>query len=517
MSELSAEDQSASISTDKPRGTGLLLKLGLRLHRLLAWFGGIGALVWGLSGLLHPLMTTFGAQQSLYTPPVQLIDLSKSRPVEAILRAAGITGAIAVQFVPAKDRSLLQITTQDMAPRRYFNPENGEELTDHDARQAEFLARHYLGDQVSSVPVTHLELLTDFNFEYPWVNRQLPVFRIDFATEDHLTAYVHTDTGTLAAVNNDFKRWTQTGFQMFHTWEWLPDTVLWLRVAIITLFVGSITSLALSGIVMLMRIRRKSRVPGLRGWHRIAAWVLALPMLMLSGSGLYHLWLAAIDPPTSQLRFANTMQLEDLQLPLTSNWNRLTDGLSINRVSIVKAPDGPILYRLGLVGTQGQPFTADKIRTARFDGVPATGPALYLAAASGKTWLPGDRELALQLGEQFTGHPRAAIKLASQVTHFGIDYDFRNKRIPVWRLDYGAPVNATYFVDTSGGVLVDVVRSHEQPERLSFALLHKWNFLMMIGRNVQNLVISGVVLLAVVLLAVPGLLMKRRRRNVNVQ
>jgi len=207
--------------------------------------------------------------------------------------------------------------------------------------------------------------------------------------------------------------------------------------------VGSITSLALSGIVMLLRIRRTSRAPGLRGWHRIGAWILALPMLMLSGSGLYHLWLAAIDPPASQLRFANTMQLSDLRVSLTSNWNALTEGLDVNRVSIVKAPEGQILYRLGLAGTQGAPFTADEIRTARFDGVPATGPALYLAAVSGKTWLPGDRELAVQLGEQFTGHGRAAIRAASQVTRFGIDYDFRNKRIPVWRLDYGAPVNAT--------------------------------------------------------------------------
>lgn len=228
MSELSADDPSVSIATDKHRGTKSLLKLWIRLHRLLAWFGGLGLLVWGLSGLLHPLMTTFGAQQSIYTPLIQPIDLSKSRPVEAILRAAGITAAVAIQFVAGDGKSLLQITTQDMAPRRYFSPDSGEEIIDHDQHQAECLARHYLGTQVSGVPVKHIELLTDFDFEYPWVNRQLPVYRIDFATEDHLTAYVHTDTSTLAAVNNDFKRWTQTGFQWFHTWDWLPDTVLWL-------------------------------------------------------------------------------------------------------------------------------------------------------------------------------------------------------------------------------------------------------------------------------------------------
>lgn len=517
MSELGTVNSSVSTTTEKSRGTQPLLKLGIRLHRLLAWLGGIGLLIWGLSGLLHPLMTTFGAQQSVYAPPTQPIDLSQTQPIETILQAAGITSAITVQFVAGAEQTLLQITTQDMAPRRYFNPDNGAELIDHDPRQAEFLARHYLGDQVKGMEVEHIHLLTEFDLEYPWVNRQLPVYRVDFASDDHLTAYVHTDTSTLASVNNDFKRWAQTGFQWFHSWDWLPDTVVWLRVMVITLFVGAITSLALSGIVMLLRIRRKSRAPGLRGWHRFGAWALAPPMLMLSVSGLYHLWLAAIDPPTSQLRFANTMQLVDLQLPLNSNWHTLTEGLNVNRVSIVKAPDGQILYRLGLAGAQGAPFTADEIRTARFEGVPATGPALYLTATLGEVWLPGDQEMALQLGEHFTGHGRAALKTSSQVTRFGIDYDFRNKRIPVWRLDYGTPVNATYFVDTSTGVLVDVVEAHEQPERLSFALLHKWNFLMMIGRNVPNLVISGVVLLAIGLLAVPGLQMKRRRRTRMVQ
>ncbi len=62
------------------------------------------------------------------------------------------------------------------------------------------------------------------------------------------------------------------------------------------------------------------------------------------------------------------------------------------------------------------------------------------------------------------------------------------------RLDYGAPVNATIFVDTAAGVLADRTRDAEKPERLSFSLLHKWNFLFPLGRTWQNGIVSAALL-----------------------
>ena len=81
------------------------------------------------------------------------------------------------------------------------------------------------------------------------------------------------------------------------------------------------------------------------------------------------------------------------------------------------------------------------------------------------------------------------------VTRFGPDYDFRNKRLPVWRIDYGAPVNATLFVDTATGVLADRTENWQKPERYIFSFIHKWNFLFPIGRVGLNVVGVFVVLL----------------------
>ncbi|MBM4204751.1 MAG: PepSY domain-containing protein [Gammaproteobacteria bacterium] len=489
-----------------------MLKTAISLHRLLAWFAGIGLLVWGLSGLLHPLMTTFGPQQLVYRAPAAALALEGMLDAGEILRRAGIDNAVAVQMVVTGHGNVLQVTESSLAPRRYFDVHSGEELADHDRRYAEYLARHYLGAQVEPMPVQAISLQDHFDLEYPQVNRLLPVWRIDFEGDGHLTAYVHTETASLAAVNDDFKRVMQTGFQWFHTWDWMPDRTGWLRVALTTLLVGSIFCLCISGVVMLLRIHRKGTAPGLRGWHRIGAWMLVLPVFMLSGSGLYHLWLMAIDPPQSFLRHGAPLDLAGVSLPLGTQWREVTEGLPVDRLSLVRNAEGELLYRLGLSAQGSAPEGEKAIRNARFDGVPATGPALYLDAMTGQPWQPGDRELALQIAEYAIGLPRSAVTESSLLTRFGVDYDFRNKRVPVWRLSYGEPHNIAYFVDTATGVLVDAVESHEQPERLSFSLLHKWSFLMMIGRDVQNVAISVAVVAAIGFLAIPGLLMRWRRR-----
>ncbi|HEX4856362.1 MAG TPA: hypothetical protein VFV28_06080, partial [Limnobacter sp.] len=149
------------------------------------------------------------------------------------------------------------------------------------------------------------------------------------------------------------------------------------------------------------------------------------------------------------------------------------------------------------------------IRNARFQGLQATGPALYLNAVTGQPWPAGDREMALQLAEMHTGLKRGSVEEISLVTRFGGDYDFRNKRLPVWKLVYGAPVNESIFIDTASGMLVDRIAHSARPEIWSFSMLHKWNFLGVAGRNIQN----GVMCLAVMLMLLTAFLGLRSRRR----
>jgi hypothetical protein len=77
----------------------------------------------------------------------------------------------------------------------------------------------------------------------------------------------------------------------------------------------------------------------------------------------------------------------------------------------------------------------------------------------------------------------------------------------VWRLNYGAPVNASVFVDTATGVLADISPDAAKAERWSFSYLHKWNFLSVWGRQVHNGVVSGIVLAILLMFGGLGLRM----------
>lgn len=130
-----------------------MARAALRWHRPLSLVGAAGLLVWGLSGLLHPIMTSFGPQQAVFAGPQRMLDLSDSMPLATILATSGIAQAAAVRIVPAEASHLLQVTVAADSPRRYFRLDNGLELSAYDQQQAEFLARHYLQLDRDNVPV----------------------------------------------------------------------------------------------------------------------------------------------------------------------------------------------------------------------------------------------------------------------------------------------------------------------------------------------------------------------------
>lgn len=507
-----------------------LARWSMGKHQWLALIGGISLFIWGLSGMAHIAMVLFGPQQLEFMPPMRAIDMAGAVPVEKVLADAGIGKARAVKVVVGKDRNLLQVTVMPQAPRRYFRLDTGAELAGEDARQAEFIARHFLKEQR---PIAEIVQQTAFDADYPWVNRLLPVWRIRFAGDDRLTAYVHTETSSLAAVNNLTKTRLQAVFRALHSWEWVPQGLDWLRVLVITLMVGSLAALAVTGILLLVAIRRGKRLPGSKGWHRAMGYVLALPLLMFSVSGILHLLQSALEQPTSKLRLSPPVNVANARYPVERDWAEIAKGLDVNALSLVEGPQGRALYRLGLAqpgsaSTKGEhdysahqghkmPMDDSAIRNARFEGISPTGPALYIDAATGKPWGDGDKALARELGRRFSGAPDSAITHMELVTRFGPDYDFRNKRLPVWRIDYGAPVNATLFVDTATGVLADRTENWQKPERYIFSFIHKWNFLFPIGKVGLNAVVGSFMLALIGFMGGIGLWLDRKRRRPRSQ
>jgi hypothetical protein len=159
------------------------------------------------------------------------------------------------------------------------------------------------------------------------------------------------------------------------------------------------------------------------------------------------------------------------------------------------------------------PTTDEEIRNARFDGVQPTGPAVYIDARTGAAAPQGDRDLARALADRFVGANDGAITDMALITRFGPDYDFRNKRLPVWRIDYGAPLNTSIFIDTATGTLVDRLDDWQKPERYVFSFIHKWNFLFPLGRVGLNAVVGAFAIALMALLGVLGMIVYAKGRR----
>ena len=486
----------------------------MRWHRALAWVAGVVLVLWCSSGLIHTYLSLFGPQQQVFQAPQRPLQLQGMKPIADTLRQAQIDQVSMVRIVVGEDENLLQVTQDAGQARRYFRLSDGLELKDQDYKQALFLARHFMG--LPETPVHEVRKISDFNGEYPSVNRLLPVYRVSFDNDDDTVVFVYTETGVLAGVNNRLKSQLQTVFRYLHSASWLGEINEVVRVLLVGLLMSALLVTALAGLGLLIGVRRKTPAPGVKHWHRGAAYLLSLPLLLLAISGLWHLLQNAGPKPASNLRLSAPMKVDQMDFALHTQWSQITQGLNVQGLSLVRSHESQQwMYRLSLAKSlDKQPTTPQEIRKARFDGRSPLAEPLYLMANSGEVWRQGDRELALQLGEGFTGVPRQAIESVELVTRFGPEYDFRNKRVPVWRLNYGAPVNASVFVDTATGVLADISPDAAKAERWSFSYLHKWNFLSVWGRQVHNGVVSGFVLAILLMFGVLGLRMAYKGRAV---
>lgn len=480
---------------------------GRRWHRRLGWIGAAALLLFGISGLTHPLMTWFGPQPAAFFPPQAHFEGREIAALPNILARHQITHAQQVKILPTFDGNVLQVTPDKQAPRRYFDLATGLERPDFDRHHAEWLARHYT--RLDDEPIRTLTLQTRFDHAYPEVNRLLPVWKVVFDNDDNLTAFVHTELNALAALGNTTRTAQQALFRNLHSFSWLGE---WegLRVIVLTTLTLSLIGLGLAGLVLVFALpaRRTGNQP--QRWHRYLGLVLWLPLLAFAFSGLCHL--LHHSGPVATAGFQPAQPLD-----LTPLWQQKSDFLpeplaqgqtaALNSVTLLATPQGELLLRLAQpAGTMGEHVH----QHARFDGTAAEQPSQLIPLTGDRHQRWSDRTLARQFAAWHLQLDASTLAEAELVTRFGPDYDFRNKRLPVWRVSHGG---GSAFIDPANGALVDRVTRPDRWEGLSFSHLHKWNFLTpLLGREGRDLLVSGVVM-ALLVSTILGLSMLIRHRG----
>lgn len=486
-----------------------MLQNAIKWHKWLGWTGGIGLLLFALSGITHPLMTWTGPQAASFFPPQAVIATEAAARIPLILEKAGITAALMVKMVPAASGALLQVTEHNDQPRRYFDLSSSEELPGYDKQHAVWLARYYTG--LKDTPIDSVAFQNKFTDAYPWVNRLLPIYKVTFATDDNLTAFIYTELGALGSLTNDWKTALQSIFSFVHTWNWLGD-VEYARVILMMVFLLSLWAMAATGVAMVFLMKNR-KMDKKRKMHRMAAYVIWVPLLLFSTSGTYHLLQRAYGDNHHGLQLTQPFSVAPQRFQGGIQWLDPYRKVKLNGMSIVEGPKGDLLYRLSLPqGGHGQNVE----KQTRFDGVPIEKPALYFSASSGEESGITDRDMAVYYAGKQLGFDHSLITNTKRVTHFGPDYDFRNKRLPVWRVDYATELGDMLFIDPASGMLVDRLVDAERFEGYSFSFLHKWNFITpLIGRTARDVLMVLVLSIAIAstILGYIMLLSRRKRKR----
>ena len=446
----------------------IIQKKSINWHKTLAWWGAIALIIFAISGMMHPIMRWTGPQTTAFFPPQSPMKATHAEAIAPILQQHGISKAKVVKVIPSKVGPVLQITESEHRPRRYFDLNSKQELIGYDAQHAVWLARYYTGETAA---VESIVFQDEFDRAYPWVNRLLPVYRVRFASDDQLTAFIYTETNALANLTNDWKTSMQTVFRALHTWNWL-DEVEHARVLLMTLLLLCLTGLVIAGTAMVFSIKHRQIKNNDRRWHRRIAYITWLPVLLLSISGIYHLLQFAYGDNLRGLRLSDAININPSQLSDSGDWLTPYADTPLNAISLVPSPNEGLMFRLGIPqGKQKQNVT----HHARFDGVSSEKSAHYFDAKNGEALNIDDRELAIFMAEQHLGLSHKQVIHTERVTRFGVHYDFRNKRLPAWRIDYDTEQGDIVFIDPTTGVLADRLVNAQRYEMYSFSFLHKWN------------------------------------------
>ncbi len=495
------------MATEESRKVGARLNGWLfRYHR---WFGVVACvamILWGLSGVMHPIMSRINPTPVNMQPPPAIPALHGALSPATVLSRAGISEVAGLRMMAWNDVTYYQVSVAGQAQRRYFEVDSGTELADGDVRYAEYLARHFTGDTQSRL--RGVSLVTRFSDDYLDINRLLPVYRVDLERDDGLHAYVETNPPRVSALVDDRKILLASLFRFMHNWEFMRDTNA-LRITIISAFLAVALLSALSGIwmygFMWKRGTLKAQHLPMRRWHRTVGILVSLSALLFVVSAEWHL--LGSRPRTIQPLMESYIPVSQLGLP-----DSVRHG-AWGKVDLVQAGErGAYQLLLAQQRTATPATSGEHDHSAKPQANLAATSAVYVDSENGAVLEDALRARAIRLAAHFSDLPDEQVARVVPITKFEGEYGFLNKRLPVWRVEYGTPDHLTYYVEPATGALASVVRDADRAEGWSFSYLHKYHWLDFAGKDVRDFVMA-LFGLGNLTIAVLGLWLFTRRYN----
>ena len=169
------------MSKKAPRRPSSLIGFLLCWHPRLGGVVGLAIIAWGLSGLAHPIISRIQPSAAAYVYKLEPFSSAGVLTVSDAAARAGLTQSLsAVRLLAWQGRPYYRLQTA--ADVIWVDARSGVVAEYAERDYAEFLARHYVGDQDSAVK--SMSLQTEFDEDYVFVNRLLPVWRVEFERDD---------------------------------------------------------------------------------------------------------------------------------------------------------------------------------------------------------------------------------------------------------------------------------------------------------------------------------------------
>lgn len=498
-------------------------RLVLRYHHWVGLLAALPVILWGLSGLSHPVMSRLQPQPAAMTPPAGLISGFSREALERVRPLADLAAVLPTERVSHarllhwQGQPVWQLTVPGQAERLYVDAVTGDVKPGLERELAVLLARHYAGEAERTV--TSVRLVTSFSDDYPYVNRLLPVWRVEFAGGDHLRAFVETSPVRLATLDNDAKSLFGRIFRALHSWSFISSEPLRdvAMAAFLLLAMGS----SLGGLWLYGFYRGKplqgERLQPLRRWHRRIGLAVALSTLAFTGSALLHVLMIDKthdhEPPAG---YRVLMPLSDMVTrPLA-----LAPGAD-EQIEVMPHLGMPV-YRMSTTAKAGHSGKAPIAKEGGHEhhhgksaaGSPPAGER-YVSARDGGALAGGVEAHVRMLAGELSGLPDGRVLGIEKISRFAGEYGFVNKRLPVWKVSFDTPDHLAVYVEPSSGLQAAEVRDPDRLEGFTFGYLHKWHFLDGLGKDARDTIL-GLFALLNVLVVVLGLLVWLRRRKARL-
>jgi len=449
-------------------------------NKLYKWHHRIGLLItlpilgWCISGLTHPMMAhlfKIKPAKRFLMPTAHKLD-STSISLEEALVQHDIKTFSNFRLINYQEQTYYQIIKKG-EETLYINTATNRKLKNGDQEYAKYLARYFLGDEESSI--TSIAKLNQFTFEYKFINRLLPVYKVSFDRVDLMDVYVETSSSRLGTMNNWTRKTCIAIFSYLHNWSFLqgmPTLKLFLMLAFMAMaFFVAASGLTIYGFLWKTFQKQKpSKSSNNRKWHRRIGLMVSISTLGFAFSGGYHAFAKSNAAKTVSVEAPVFVRSTIEQFPklMDKTGDRL-----IKNISMVQ------------IGTENF-FQVSWMEKAT--------ETSYFNANTLERLGEGEERYAIHLASKYSTLPSDKILSTTSIQKFEGEYGFINKRLPVTKVQYDTKEKNSVYIETSSGKLAATISAPKRLEALSFLMLHKYHFIDPIGKTIRDIIIVSLIL-----------------------